>query len=118
MTTTITRPGDWDLRTGPKPPALNMVSTFYGVTVDDCGEDGDAFALGHVGKYRALAAFMRHSRENRGDDILGYRLVLDDALTRVQHLWMVNLGTDDLWLICEAEPTDPGAFPVTWWDAP
>src|SRR5688572_218361 len=108
MATTITRPGEWDTHTGPRTPKLNMIGTFYGVTVDDSGEDGDAFALGHVGKCRALAAFMRHSRENRGDDILGYRLMLGDALKRIQHLWMVNLGTDELWLIREADPTDPG----------
>jgi hypothetical protein len=116
MTQTATAPSPW-APAGTTTPDLNMVATLYGVRVDDIGEDGDAFALGHIGKYRALAAFMRHFRENRGDNLLDYRLTLDAALKGIEHLWMVNLGTDDLWLLRQAESTTPGAFPVTWWDA-
>lgn len=118
MDMTATRRTDWAVSDGSQTPNLDMIGTFYGVAVNDSGEDGDAFALGHVGKYRALAAFMRHFRENRGDDLLGYRLMLGSALMRVEHLWMINLGTEETWLIRQAEPTTPGAFPVTWWNQP
>jgi hypothetical protein len=115
MTQTATALSPW-APASTKTPDLNMVATFYGVRVDDIGEDGDAFALGHVGRYRALAVFLRHSRENRGDN-LTHAWTFDRAVNRVEYLWMVNLGTDDLWLLRQAEPTTPGAFPVTWWDA-
>jgi hypothetical protein len=118
MTQATVNLSDWAVNDGSPTPPLNMIGTYYGVTVNDVGEDGDAFALGHVGRYRALAAFMRHARENRGDDLFWHRpMLLGAAVKRVQYLWMVNLGSDETWLLREAEPSDPGAFPVTWWDA-
>lgn len=117
MTQTTTAPSPWALA-GTKTPDLNMVATLYGVRVDDIGEDGDVIGLGHVGKYRMLAALLRHAREDWGDDLFWGRCrTLDYALDSIDYRWMVNMGTDAEWNLYPAQPTDPGAFPVTWWTA-
>lgn len=110
--TTISRPT----------PNLHMDKTHYGVAVSDIGIDDDGegtvFALGHVEPRRALAAFMRHARTVWGDDLFyGNRPLLPRAFERVQHVWMVNIGTDEKWCLSETAERNPEAFPVTWWAA-
>ena len=124
-TTTATIPTDWAMHDGPPIPDLSMVATYYGVPVSDIGEDGNVVALGHVGKCRALAAFMRNAREQWGDDLFltssfgSGRPTLDRALDRIEHLWMINTGSTEEygWRLEQAQPSTPGAFPVTWWAA-
>lgn len=122
---TAIRPSDWAAADDTPTPDLNMVATFYRVPLSDIGEDGNVVALGHVGKYRMLAALRRHARENWGDDLflthsLGAQAPnLDGALDRISHLWMINTGSTEEfgWCMEQAQPSDPNAFPVTWWAA-
>jgi hypothetical protein len=117
--TTITAPASWDQPTGDT-PALDMTGTYYGVRMDEIGEDGDVIALGHVGVYRMTAALRRHAREVWGEDLARpgtHRVTLVDITARIALIWMVNVGGSSQWDLRWAEPTSPGAFPVTYWTA-
>jgi hypothetical protein len=115
--TTITAPAPWDLPTGTT-PALLMLGTYYGVPLSDIGEDGDVIALGHVGAYRMVAALRRHAREFYGEPFPFATTTLADVAGSIAHIWMVNTGpSNEDWWLKRVEPTEPGAFPVTFWTA-
>lgn len=115
---TITAPAPWDLPTGTTPNLL-MLGTYYRVPLSDIGEDGDVFALGHVGKHRMVAALRRHAREFYGVPEQFATCTVDDITDCIRHTWMVNTAVSaSCWLLAHADPTAPGAFPVTYWTAP
>ncbi|MEU7170207.1 hypothetical protein ABZ949_01795 [Micromonospora tulbaghiae] len=101
-------------------PRLDTQTTVYRVRLDDIGEDGDAFALGHVGAWRMLAALRWHARHVYG---MPWREVTDartveECVGQISHRWMRNVGTGpglDDWCLVPAEAGEPGAFPVTYW---
>lgn len=115
--TTLTAPAPWDLPTG-ETPTLLMLGTYYGVPLSDIGEDGNVIALGHVGTLRMVAALRCHAREFYGEPFPFASMTLRAVTESISHVWMVNTGpSNDDWWLKRAEPTEPGAFPVTLFTA-
>ena len=116
--TTTTAPALWDLPTGTT-PNLDMLATYYGVPLSDIGEYGDVIALGHIGKYRMVAALRRHAREFYGEPRQFALTTVAELADSIAHIWMVNTADGTTWwLLRRVEADTPGAFPVTYWTAP
>lgn len=113
---TLTRPGLYNRPTSTL-PALETHTSVYGVRLSEIGEDGDVFALGHVGKLRMVAALNWQARNVWGMDLAEF--LHGDAVDQVVHTWMRNTGGAALtdWCLEPATETEPGAFPVTYWTA-
>lgn len=114
MTQTPTAPALFD-RPATDLPDLETHTTVYGVRLSEIGDDGDVFALGHVGKLRMIAALNWQARTVWGMELAEF--VLRDAVDQIVHTWMRNVGGTGLsdWCLEPAQAGEAGAFPVTYW---
>lgn len=91
-------------------PHLAMTAEIDGIGLSDIGEDGDVIALGHHDPQRMLAALRQYARSVWGEDL--------QPTGQIRHQWAVNTGEGvgpEQWRLEPADPTAPGAFPVTRW---